>query len=130
MDEINLKLPAKPEYISVARLTTSAIANRLDFRVDEIEDLKVSVSEAGIYLINQISGVSFLTFDFLIHEDRHSMTVHVKAIDGIGNKDSMRKETELSLFIIESVTDHVSKDVDQGVIRGFSIYKTGGGNLE
>jgi len=129
MDEINLKLPAKPEYVSVARLTTAAIANRLGFSIDDIENLKVAVSEAGIYLINQFAEISFLTVDYRIHDDR-SITAHVKALDGKGSKDSMEKENELSLFIIESVADKVTRDTDQGIIRGFSIYKTGGGSLE
>ena len=132
MDEINLRLPAKPEYVSVIRLTTSAIANRVGFSIDDIEDLKVAVSEAGIYLINQFDEISFLTVEYRIPDD-HSITVHVRALDGTGGKDGKDctvKENELSLFIIESVADKVTRESDHGIIRGFSIYKTGGGNLE
>jgi serine/threonine-protein kinase RsbW len=129
MDEINLKLPAKPEYVSVARLTTAAIANRLGFSIDEIEDLKVAVSEASIYLINQFSEISSLAVDYRIHDNR-SVTASVKALDASGIRDGGEKENELSLFIIESVADEIIKYTDQGIIKGFSIYKTGGGCLE
>ena len=33
MDEISIKLPAKPEFMSVARLTTAGLANRLGFQL-------------------------------------------------------------------------------------------------
>jgi serine/threonine-protein kinase RsbW len=129
MDEINLKLPAKPEYVSVVRLTTAAIANRLGFCIDEIEDLKVAVSEAGIYLINRFFEISLMTVDYHIHDDR-SVTATVTAIDASGIRESEEKESELSLFIIESVADKVTRYTDNGIIKGFSIYKTGGGSLE
>ncbi|MGI6570387.1 MAG: hypothetical protein ACOX27_04905 [Caldicoprobacterales bacterium] len=40
------------------------------------------------------------------------------------------KKVNLVCFIIESVADQVKKEIDRGVIRGFSILKTGGGNLK
>ncbi len=51
IETIDLKIPPRPEYISVARLTAAAIAARQDFTYDEIEDLKVAVSEACNALI-------------------------------------------------------------------------------
>ena len=44
-DIIELVLPIKPEYVSIARLTVSGIANRMGFDIEEIEDIKVAVSE-------------------------------------------------------------------------------------
>ncbi|HHY83239.1 MAG TPA: hypothetical protein GX505_11295 [Clostridiales bacterium] len=133
MDEINIKLPAKPEYMSVARLTTAAIANRAGFNIDDIEDLKVAVTEAGTYLINQYSSIPFITVDYRIQED-FSINIRVRIPEvsetEIKAKESdENKENELSLFIIESIVDKVHKDECNGVVRGFSILKTGGGNL-
>ena len=47
MDKANFELsfPLKAEYVSVARLTVSGIANRAGFDFDTIEDIKVSLSE-------------------------------------------------------------------------------------
>lgn len=128
MDEISIKLPAKPEYISVARLTTAAIANRLGFSIDDIEDLKVAVSEAGNYLINQFSDITILQIHYRI--ENASVHVQVIAPNALAISEQESKESELSLFIIESVTDQVEQEMDQGVIRGFSILKTGGGSLK
>ena len=129
MDEINIKLPAKPEYISVARLTTAAIANRIGFTVDEIEDLKLAISEASNFLINQFSVISHLTIDYQINMDS-SILAKVKVVGASVISEKQLENNELSLFIIESVADQVTKEEEQGVIYGFSILKTGGGSFE
>ena len=45
-DYIEMKIPAKPEYVGVIRLTLSGIASRMGFTYDLIEDLKIAASEA------------------------------------------------------------------------------------
>ena len=44
---IELDIPARPEYVALARLVVSALAsNRRDLEDERIDDLKVAVSEA------------------------------------------------------------------------------------
>lgn len=45
-DYFEMRIPAKAQYIGVARLTISGLASRLGFTYDEIEDLKIATSEA------------------------------------------------------------------------------------
>ena len=45
-DYIEMKIPAKAEYVGVIRLTLSGIASRIGFSYENIEDLKIAVSEA------------------------------------------------------------------------------------
>ena len=45
-DYIEIRVPAKPQYVSVIRLTISGLAVRVGFTYDEIEDLKIATSEA------------------------------------------------------------------------------------
>lgn len=40
-----LSLPAQPELWSLARMTASGIASKLDFEVEEIEDLRLAIDE-------------------------------------------------------------------------------------
>ncbi len=51
-DIFKLTIPSKPDYISVARLTSSAIANKIGFNIEDIEDIKVSIAEACINALN------------------------------------------------------------------------------
>lgn len=45
-DYIEMKVPAQPEYVGIIRLTLSGVASRMGYTYDEIEDLKIAVSEA------------------------------------------------------------------------------------
>ncbi|HZH58930.1 MAG TPA: ATP-binding protein, partial [Metabacillus sp.] len=46
VDYIEMKVPAKPEYVGIIRLTLSGIASRMGYSYDDIEDLKIATSEA------------------------------------------------------------------------------------
>ena len=45
-DYIEIRVPAKPQYVSVIRLMVSGLGVRVGFSYDEIEDLKIATSEA------------------------------------------------------------------------------------
>src|SRR3989441_12524787 len=44
---IDLKIPGRPEYGVVVRLTAAAVGGRLGLSYDDIEDLKVAVGGGG-----------------------------------------------------------------------------------
>ena len=44
--DVELRLPADSAYVSVLRTTTAGLAARLDFTIDDIEDLRIAVGEA------------------------------------------------------------------------------------
>ena len=44
--EVLLVLPSIPEYVSLARMCASMMANQVGLSLDEIEELKVALSEA------------------------------------------------------------------------------------
>jgi serine/threonine-protein kinase RsbW len=50
-DVVELRIPAKAEWVSIARLAVSAVASRLQFSIEEIEDVKLAVAEALIHAI-------------------------------------------------------------------------------
>lgn len=45
-DLLKISVPGKPEYVSTVRMTISALAHSAGFDVEDIEDIKVAVSEA------------------------------------------------------------------------------------
>jgi len=44
--EVELRIPCDPQYISVVRLVVAGIGARVGLTVDQIDDMKVAVSEA------------------------------------------------------------------------------------
>lgn len=46
MTEIHLQIPSNADYISIVRINLTAVASELGFSFEDIEDMKVAVSEA------------------------------------------------------------------------------------
>jgi len=44
-DEVRLVIPAKPEFLGLARVTAGGLATRLGFTYDQVEDLRLAVDE-------------------------------------------------------------------------------------
>ena len=55
--DVELRLPADGAFASVLRTTTAGLAARLDFPIDDIEDLRMAVGEASAVVLTQaVSG--------------------------------------------------------------------------
>ena len=52
-DCVTIRMPAEGAYLSVLRTATAGLAARLDFTLDEIEDLRIAVDEACAMLLSQ-----------------------------------------------------------------------------
>jgi serine/threonine-protein kinase RsbW len=55
--DVSLRVPADSAYVSVLRTMTAGLAARLDFTVDDIEDLRIAIGEAcALVLTEAVSG--------------------------------------------------------------------------
>lgn len=45
-DRVELEIPARPEFVSVARIVVGCLASEVGFPEDRIDDLRLAVSEA------------------------------------------------------------------------------------
>src|SRR5437868_15202224 len=68
-DVVELRLPADSGYLSVLRTATAGLAARLDFTLDEIEDLRIAVDEACALLLPDAVDASPLTCRFTLEPD-------------------------------------------------------------
>jgi anti-sigma regulatory factor (Ser/Thr protein kinase) len=50
-DEVQLVMPADPEFLRLARVTAMGLASRLSFTIDEIDDLRIAIDELVFGLI-------------------------------------------------------------------------------
>jgi|SRR5699024_10227976 len=131
-DFIEMRVPAKAEYVGVVRLSLSGIANRLGFSYEDIEDLKVAVSEA---ITNAVTHAytdeeeGEVTIGFGVYEDRlevmvadHGTSFKLSDIkDEIGPQeetDSIEdvREGGFGLFLINALMDKVQINNDYGVV--------------
>lgn len=109
---IKLNIPSKPQYISVIRLVASGVGSQLNLSIDEIEDLKVSVAEACVNVIN-FGEVDEISVSFII-EDKE-LTIEIdNVVHSISESSENYLEANLGLMIIESLMDEISF-TDNGV---------------
>lgn len=112
--KISLVLPGIPEFVSVARLTLSGIANRMGFNVDAIEDLKVAVSEACTNAMKHGCNLEKDSYhvDYFVSNDKLIIDVRDKgrgfSVAEVGEPDLVNpKENGLGLYIIRTLMDEV-----------------------
>ena len=127
-ETIKMEIPASPDYVSILRLTISGIANKIGFSMDEIEDMKVAVSEA---CTNAIKHSEDNKVDIIFNLLEDGMQIEIKDngkgydVGSIEIPDlSNPKESGLGIFIIQSLMDDVSiesKD-DQGTTIKMTKY--------
>jgi len=134
-DFIEMKVPAKPEYVGVIRLTISGIASRMGFSYDAIEDLKIAISEAASNVVSHAyekKGHGELTLGFGVYDDRLEIMVsdqgesfsfaEIKNRIGPVNKKeeskpiSQMREGGFGLYLMNALMDKVEINNEYGVI--------------
>jgi serine/threonine-protein kinase RsbW len=80
-DRVQVCLPAEGAYLSVLRTATAGLAARLDFTLDEIEDLRIAVDEACAMLLPQAIPGTNLDCAFELGADAMTITVSVTAAE-------------------------------------------------
>ena len=81
-DAVTLRLPAAGAYLSVLRTATASLASRLDFTIDDIEDLRIAVDEACAMLLTQAVPGADLECSFELTSDAIAVSVAVLTLDG------------------------------------------------
>lgn len=118
-DRIELLLPFKPEYVSIARLVTSGVCSRIGFDIETIEDIKVAISEVCSKIVNLGSAVA----------DSYKMIFEVSG-SGLGVIFSCEDKSikcifdgendGLALHIINALMDSVELCTDNNYILSMS----------
>jgi serine/threonine-protein kinase RsbW len=74
--QVELRLPAEGAYAAIVRTTAAGLAARLDFTIDDIEDLRIAIGEASALVIPQADPGADLVCRF--HLSRRAMTVELE----------------------------------------------------
>lgn len=105
-DRVILVLPAKSEYVSTARLTASSLANRVGFNIDEVEDIKVAVSEV-CNMVLSMSGTKLSQYRILFEINGKEIRISFNGEDGSFECLNHSDENEYGLYIMQALMDSV-----------------------
>jgi serine/threonine-protein kinase RsbW len=73
--DVELRIPADSAFLAVLRTATAGLAARLDFTLDDIEDLRIAVDEACAMVLPQAREGSDLTCAFILGAGSLSVAV-------------------------------------------------------
>ena len=101
MDKIFVKIPSEKKYISTVRLSISSIANTISMNIENIEDLKVSISEVMNLFVDESE---FFEISMDVFEDK----VAIEVMPDVFQTDIQEKEeNKFALLILENLVDKV-----------------------
>ena len=99
---MSLTIPAKPDYLVLARLALSAVCRLTPLEALEVADLKLAVTEAASEYVHDGDDdrdEDTIAFDFRLREDRLELEL-------VGPKDvTSSTDRELSHAIIDATVD-------------------------
>ena len=107
--DAELRLPADSAYLAVLRTATAGLAARINFTLDDIEDLRIAVDEACAILLPQARPDAELETRFWL--GHATMTVSVAA-----DCDAPRPPAEQGFAwrVLTALTTSATSEVQQG----------------
>jgi serine/threonine-protein kinase RsbW len=105
--DVSLRVPAQGAYVSVLRTMTAGLAARLDFTVDDIEDLRIAIGEACALVLSQSVDGGHLEAEF--RQAPGSLTVSVRV------ETSERAEPDYESFawqVLSTLAAHATANAD------------------
>ena len=100
--DVELRLPAESAYVAVLRMTTAGLAARLDFTLDDIEDLRMAVGEACALVLENADPGGDLHANFDISDG--SIRVSVSADS---SRDSDPDQESFGWQVLTALTSDV-----------------------
>ena len=114
LQPVTLTFPAAPEYLRLARIATADAASRAGLDYEEIDDVRIAVSE----LCSVVSVESGATVRLSFAVSAGAITVEGESHTGTAAVSG----TELSKAIVAAVSDEHSLDTADGTTR-FRVVK-------
>jgi serine/threonine-protein kinase RsbW len=120
IETVELSIPARAEWVVVARLAVAAAASRLAFTVEEIEDIKLALAEACTFCIQHGPGGERIDVKFEALHDAMTMSVSIAdasgAITEVVTPDELAVEEqaeEIGIFLLRALMDDVDYRADR-----------------
>jgi len=129
--QVNLEIPCLSEFVGIVRLTISGIATRMNFSVEDIEDIKIAVSEACTnsvqYAHHESSGKNKIFVTSILHENKLEIIIEdkgkgfdIKLLDNAPKTEVVKDKLGLGLGLtfVKSLMDeaYIDSVIGKGTI--------------
>jgi serine/threonine-protein kinase RsbW len=108
-DEVQLVMPADPEFLRLARVTAMGLASRLSFTIDEIDDLRIAIDELIFGLIGTKGRDGCVRMTYRLEPEG----LEVRGVGEFLDTGTSPGLSELSELILDAVADEHELAVDE-----------------
>lgn len=84
---VELRIPARPEYVGVARLAILGVASRMRFSYDEVEDIRLAVGEACTTAVEWAARNDRQGTDLVVRSSISDTALTVEIVDQAGQRE-------------------------------------------
>lgn len=126
-ETVRLTVPAMTDYVRIARLASSGVAERAGFDFEDVDDLRIAVDELCHAAIDAMHGG---TVEVVFELDGDSVSVEVRASPTPPRGDDSRSPFPLSPLteqILAAIVDEWSTGSDAGTCWYRFLVRRGSG---
>jgi hypothetical protein len=122
-DQVSLVVPARPEMWSIVRMTASVIAARLELTFEEVEDLRLAVTELCSSCAVGAASNATCEARFEISSDRFELHLDISPVEA--SPSPAGEEGHLSMpelseqILLATVDDHAIDPVQDGLRHAY-----------
>lgn len=107
--DVELRLPANGAYVSVLRTATASLAARLDFTLDDVEDLRVAIGEASSIVLAAADQDADLRARFWLGQRRVTIAVGARTTAAAGPA-----EDSFAWMVLTTLAESAAVDTADG----------------
>jgi serine/threonine-protein kinase RsbW len=104
---VSAEVPATPDFVQVLRNVAAGVAARADMPIDQIEEIRLAVTEAASLLLTEALGT---TLRMSIRRDADVVDVELSSDGTTGSWRTDRIESSWAWIVVSGLTDEVALD--------------------
>jgi serine/threonine-protein kinase RsbW len=111
LPDVSAEVPATPEFVQVLRNVAAGVAARLDMPIDQIEEVRLAVTEAATLLLDEAEATALR---IRIRRGADALAVTVSSDGEPDPWPSDRALTSWPWMVVKGLSDDVRLDRDDG----------------
>jgi serine/threonine-protein kinase RsbW len=108
---VSAEVPATPEFVQVLRNIAAGVAARLDLPIDQIEEVRLAVTEAASLLLDEVDATSLR---MTIGRDAEALDVRLSADGHADPWPSDRALASWPWIVVKGLTDDIHAERHDG----------------
>jgi serine/threonine-protein kinase RsbW len=118
---VSAEVPATPEFVQVLRNVAVGVAARVDMPIDQIEDIRLAVTEAASLLLGEADAASLR---MTIGRDGDTLAVTLTSDGRVDPWPTDRVLASWPWLVVKGLTDDIRADLGEGSGPSISFTKS------